>query len=128
MLREYPNEPQRRTKKSTKKKRQSDMHEPRENRFGKRRKNGMNKDIIDRNNEINFKSNDPDQLNHQDEGNNEIMIDDTPTDSMMMTAIQRKSLVDLPSKYEQVPRDYEEPTIEDTSFMKHELRRSKYQK
>ena len=93
----------------------------RENRFGKRRKN-QKQDKIDRNNEINIDSSGMNHLTYQTQRRNQEMVNETPTDSMMVSVINRRTL----GPENQVlfnNENFEQPTIEESSYTKNELQK-----
>lgn len=74
------------------------------------------------NNEININPELLEQLNLHNQSKNQYVISDNPTDSMMVNAIDRRTLGDHMKRMEN-RKNYEQPTVEESSYNKHEIPR-----
>ncbi|CAI2387733.1 unnamed protein product [Moneuplotes crassus] len=106
---------------SSKKSKKKDYKETRENRFGERISYTKRLEI-DRKNEININPESLEQLNVQNLSKNQYVISDNPTDSMMVNAIDRRTLGNHMKRMED-RRNFEQPTLEESSYNQHEIPR-----
>jgi hypothetical protein len=102
----------------TERQRQREGKEPRDNRLGKKKKATKQKPEINRKNEIylDTTSGIDQKVTHQEQYANE-----TPTDSMMVSAIEKKTMSKRPAQMA-MDNVNDEPTMEESSYAHREIK------